>query len=161
MRDAFGGVFVIQILLVFILIYVGFIAISLNYSRAFRIKNYIIEYIEESELTYDRLNDDIVVADITNLTDKYGYANSAFCNNPDLDSNKSVCINGVVITKNTDHASNLYGVDHFYYTVSVPVSYNLGFLGALLSLTNGSVENSSIPSGVWHVSGETRVIVRS
>ena len=36
MRDAFGGAFSIQIFLIFILIYVSFIAVSLNYAKAFK-----------------------------------------------------------------------------------------------------------------------------
>ena len=51
MRDAFGGVFMIRLFLVFIVIYVAFTAVSLNYAKAFRIKNEIISFIEENEIT--------------------------------------------------------------------------------------------------------------
>ena len=48
MRDAFGGAFSIQIFLIFILIYVSFIAVSLNYAKAFKVKSAIIDYIEDN-----------------------------------------------------------------------------------------------------------------
>ena len=38
MRDAFGGAFMIKLFLVFILIYVCFIALALNYAKAFKVK---------------------------------------------------------------------------------------------------------------------------
>ena len=50
MRDAFGGVFMFNLLLVFIFIYVAFAAVSLNYAKAFKLKNSIISFIEEKEI---------------------------------------------------------------------------------------------------------------
>ena len=49
MRDAFGGAFFIKFMLIFLAIYIAFIAIALNYAKAFRIKNTIINIIEENE----------------------------------------------------------------------------------------------------------------
>ena len=49
MRDAFGGAFFIKLMLIFFAIYIAFIAIALNYAKAFRVKNTIINYIEENE----------------------------------------------------------------------------------------------------------------
>ena len=39
MRDSFGGVFMTNLFLVFIFIYVAFTAVSLNYAKAFKVKN--------------------------------------------------------------------------------------------------------------------------
>ena len=50
MRDAFGGVFMIRLMLVFIFLYVIFTALALNYAKAFRIKNSIIDLIEQTEI---------------------------------------------------------------------------------------------------------------
>lgn len=47
MRDAFGGVFMIKLMLVFLVIFVCFIVIGINFSKAFRAKNGIIDYIEQ------------------------------------------------------------------------------------------------------------------
>lgn len=49
MRDAFGGAFMIKLMLIFLVIYVCFIAIALNYAKAFKAKNGIIDYIERYE----------------------------------------------------------------------------------------------------------------
>lgn len=49
MRDAFGGAFMIKLMLIFLVIYVCFIAVALNYAKAFKAKNAIIDYIERYE----------------------------------------------------------------------------------------------------------------
>ena len=48
MRDAYGGIFMVRLFLVFIVIYVAFTAVSLNYAKAFRLKNKLIDYVEEN-----------------------------------------------------------------------------------------------------------------
>ena len=49
MRDAFGGAFMIKLMLIFLVIYVCFIAVALNYAKAFKAKNGIIDLIEKYE----------------------------------------------------------------------------------------------------------------
>lgn len=49
MRDAFGGAFSIKLMLAFLILYVFFICIALNYAKAFRVKNRIINIIEQQE----------------------------------------------------------------------------------------------------------------
>ena len=51
MRDAFGGAFMIKLFLVFIIIYVGFTAVALNYAKAFKAKNIVVEYLENNEIS--------------------------------------------------------------------------------------------------------------
>ena len=47
MREAIGGTLLIQLVMFFIVIYVAFLAIAINYSITFRVKNQIITLIEE------------------------------------------------------------------------------------------------------------------
>lgn len=49
MRDAIGGVFTIQIILFFLVIINAYLAFSVNYTKAFRIKNNIVAIIEQQE----------------------------------------------------------------------------------------------------------------
>ena len=42
MREAFGGAFTIKLMLIFLAIYIAFIAVALNYAKAFRVKNKIL-----------------------------------------------------------------------------------------------------------------------
>ncbi len=49
MRDATGSAQVFGICLAFILLFTAYLAISINYAKAFRIKDHIIDKIEENE----------------------------------------------------------------------------------------------------------------
>ena len=49
MREAIGGALLIKLVMFFIVIYVCFLAIAVNYSVTFRVKNQIINLIEAYE----------------------------------------------------------------------------------------------------------------
>ena len=49
MRDAFGGIMNIVIIAVFLVIVEGILGMTVNYSKAFRMKNYVISVIEQYE----------------------------------------------------------------------------------------------------------------
>jgi hypothetical protein len=49
MREAIGSSLIIKIMLIFITIYISFLALSVNYSSAFNNKNVILKIIEECE----------------------------------------------------------------------------------------------------------------
>ena len=42
MRDAFGGIFNIFIIVVVLLLIMGILGLTVNYTKAFRMKNYVI-----------------------------------------------------------------------------------------------------------------------
>lgn len=158
MREAFGGTFMIHILLVFIIIYVGFIGIAINYGKSFRLKNSVIDYLEENEIG-DLTNASIMTkmeTDIKDMLKKYNYQNKTICDSY-IETSSLKCIDGVVIQLNGDIDKN--GVKHVYYTVNTFIGYDLGFLNSLLSLARES--SSTIPLGYFRISGETKVIVTS
>ena len=49
MREAMGGALLLKLVMIFIVIYVCFLAIAINYSITFRVKNQIINLIEAHE----------------------------------------------------------------------------------------------------------------
>ena len=49
MREAVGGTMILNIALIFIVLINGYLAISVQYTRAFRVKNQIVSYIEQYE----------------------------------------------------------------------------------------------------------------
>jgi len=52
-RESIGGTFLLQIVLVFLTVYIGFMAIVINYGKVFRYKNAIVNYIEQQEGVVD------------------------------------------------------------------------------------------------------------
>lgn len=89
MRDAFGGAFLIKVMLIFLGIYVAFMAVALNYAKAFKVKNYIINVIEQyegvSEEAYNTINNYIKFIgyldpqDLSGQECLNGQYNSAYC----------------------------------------------------------------------------------
>lgn len=72
MRDAFGGAFSIKLMLIFLILYVSFICVAINYARAFRVKNRIINIIEQYE-GYNTKNQETVDSEINQYLFGTGY----------------------------------------------------------------------------------------
>lgn len=49
MRESIGAAWIFSLVLVFILMFTGFVAVSVNYARAFQLKNVVVNLIEENE----------------------------------------------------------------------------------------------------------------
>lgn len=49
MREAIGGYFSLTILFFFVLLVSGFISLSINYTKAYRVKNNVLTYLEKYE----------------------------------------------------------------------------------------------------------------
>lgn len=154
MRDAFGGVFMMRLMLVFIVVFVGFGAISLNYAKAFRIKNKVIDLIEQQEIKN--------ITNVKNYTSKLDaiVTNADYnisCNKEEIknDTGKviGICYKGIVITENNEHNNS----DYIYYDVLTYGGWNLNFLNMLLAL-GGEAQNSEEPMhGRWKITGEAKV----
>ena len=161
MRDAFGGAFMIQVFIVFILIYICFTAMSLNYAKAFKVKNDVIEYLEKNEI--QSIND-INANEMITMTEyfneefvgKKGYNVSEYkpCENISTRDNQYCHPSGIIIEESSK-AQNTEGI---YYTVYTYANWGVPFLNKLLQL-NGNNEKRNVITGLWQISGETRLIV--
>lgn len=163
MRDAFGGAFMIKIFLVFIFIYICLTAMSLNYAKAFKVKNAVISYLEENEI-YDIRNinaEDMMTMNEyfeKELVGKRGYNVSEYsvCENISYDEDEKIyCHPSGIVIEQSKKVSNTEGI---YYTVSTYVSWGVPFLNNLLRLNGNNQEKNTI-TGLWKISGETRLIV--
>lgn len=165
MRDAFGGAFMIKLFLVFILIYVFFIALALNYAKAFKVKNKIIDYLETNEVILLKGNTPSYVESTleeyigSDIIKGMNYRAEINCSN--TNEKQVYCANGIRITSEvssgTGKNKNIQGV---YYNVEVVVNWEFKALNLLLNL-NGNNKNQKVLSGNWVISGETRLIVNS
>ena len=59
MREAIGGTWIFSIVIVFIVLFTSFLAISVHYSKAFKVKNGIVNIIEKREGISDATVDEI------------------------------------------------------------------------------------------------------
>ena len=142
MRESFGGAFMIKLVLVFIVIYISFMAVAINYAKAFRVKNNVINILEQNQFM---LGDDITVIDDYlakvpyDLNDNNSVKRN--CNNTEFGSKKEntdLTNRGVCITQFSDDKTN-----DVYYKVTSYISIEFPFFDIYMTLP---------------ISGETKVI---
>ena len=167
MRDAFGGVFTMNLLLVFIFIYVAFTAVSLNYAKAFRVKNSVIDFIEQSEIKDldDYFGKSMATKDKTKLDNILTDAsyNKTCTTNDEITTTEGTgyCYNGIIILK--DREEKIEGTDSkiVYYKVKTYADWNLGALNKLLALAGKGEDSDTIVNGTWVINGEAKVVVKN
>ena len=166
MRDAFGGTFMIQVFIVFILIYISFTALALNYAKAFKAKNIIVNYLENNEIA--NLNES---AELKQEMEDYftkellvglNYKTSKDVCEGEEDNESFMCS---PIGFKIERSDKMYDKkpfpqnnEGFYYTVYTYVGWDLGFLNPLLQLGGNNETPGHVP-GFWTISGQTRLIV--
>lgn len=145
MREAFGGAFTIKLMLIFLAIYIAFIAVALNYAKAFRVKNKIIDIIEQNEGidSYIDTKEGSVIGDINSYLNTVSY----YVNLANIKNNNTENINcydrGYCIEETTAPVSD--GITSKYYKVTTYININFPFFKL----------NFNIP-----ITGETRKIER-
>lgn len=158
MRDAFGGVFMIRLFLVFIVIYVAFTAISLNYAKAFRVKNKVIDFVEKNEITdlnaFFAGNNGNNLAELNSLLEGSNYHQTCKKGNGTITNegmSSGYCYNGIIIQPIQKINNTIY------YQVSTSADWNLGVLNMILALGGRNKNSQDVLSGSWIITGEAKV----
>ena len=168
MREASGGVFMIRLMLVFIVIYVAFGALSLNYAKAFKIKNKVISYIEENNI--QEFCNEEQLANLGAILDQYDstvecdtrkYNQSTPCQYDTNEDSTTYCYHGVRIEKmdNITNKDKLINITN--YKVSTFASWNLTFMNNILVLSGQSPNGADVINGSWEITGKAKVINRN
>lgn len=139
MRESFGGVFIIKLLLVFIVVYVSFMAVAINYAKAFRVKNQVINIVEQYQ--YIGSSDIDVIEKIEKFLVKVPYTISGIdcgndVNNESIKNVEGVCIEPMISMPSTEQ----------YYKITTYIKIDFPFFGIKL---------------VIPISGETKMIYTS
>ncbi len=148
MRDAVGGTFMIKLILVFLAVYIIFMSAALNYAKAFRVKNRVIDIIEQNEGMEESDFNNLSGTNNLGVTGKINeYLGTVSYNISLTDKNKvnrGTCFEkGFCIAKET--STNIANVSSSYYKVTTFVKIEFPFLKL----------NFTIP-----ITGETRKIER-
>ncbi len=147
MRDAIGQVFVLQIILAFVLLINGYMAYSVNYTRAFRVKNQIVTLIEQYEGPYNEEVIDKINTYINQMT--YDVNNQQMVNFIN-DNNGAECpgYNGWCYVEHDVSVTSGDGERNGkYYTIVTFVNIDIPVVNEILGLGN-----------FLQVVGETRTI---
>lgn len=137
MRESIGGAIILKFVMLFIIIINSYLAFSVNYSKAFKVKNRIISLIEQyesyelaSSKIYEYLNETNYKAGVSNTS---GLCPSGYT----LDElGYGFCYNQIVDTKG------------YYYKVSTYINVNLPILDLIFSKA-------------FAIYGETKMIYRA
>lgn len=140
MREAIGGTWITQLIIVFMFVFVAFLALSMNYSKAFKVKNETLSFIEK----YEGITNDSIEL-INNYLSYTGYRNKGKCEEGSYGISDFNTPSFKRITKN-DNNKYYYciskvksGVSNFenraYYKVKLFFKFNLPVVGDIFTFT--------------------------
>jgi len=142
MKDAFGGILNLVLIVVFLLLVEGILGLVVNYSKAFRMKNTVISAIERFR-GYGCFSSE--ASDCRNRIDS-GAKSIGYFPNYNLNCSQGYTnIDNYFCYKESRSASD----NHIIYTVVTQVDINIPIINKILSLD------------FFQVHGDTRVIDRS
>lgn len=159
MRDAFGGEFTMRLMLVFIVILVAFTAISFKYAKSFRVKNKVIDFVEQNQIIdidkfFSKNKNTNKLKKILNDSEyKIQCTNGNNAIKDDADRTIGYCYNGVQIIKNEEKSHDRTIV----YNIYTYVNWELGSLNMILALGGQDAHSESVIGGAWQISGEAVV----
>lgn len=143
MKEAIGQVYALQIILAFVILLNGYMAYSVNYARAFRVKNQIVDIIEE----YEGPNNEEAIDKINTIIDQMTYevpqrlVNNFKSRYSDENSGEPNCQNGwcyiehnVSIDDADGERNGKYYSVVTFVNIDIPVINNIIGLGDFLSV---------------------------
>jgi len=133
MRESIGGAWILGIVMTFIVLFASFLAVSINYSKAFKVKNNVVDLIEKNEGMNTR-----AAEEIWDYLQSQGYILKGKCRNSealgfDVDgvaSNQNQSLYCVKRNKIDDTA-----LDKTYYSVEVFFRLDLPVLGDIFTFS--------------------------
>ena len=141
MREAVGSTLLFKVMIVFIFFFASFLAIAINYSQAFRIKNRIINIIEENE----GIKNNDVRLEIINYVNFAGYYRDVDCDCSSNDyrcGNNNTNLKGSNISDSNNASNRIQGLcikklknsnDEVYYRVTTFVNFHLPIVGDIFT----------------------------
>ena len=157
MRDAFGGVFTMRLMIVFIFILVAFTAISLNYAKAFRIKNKVIDVLEQEQVAdlaklysstnsngLNKINAILATANYNKTCSQEGIISSD-------GEPKVLCYRGIIIEELSTSSTLVK------YNVKTYAGWDISSLNLIVRLSNDNSIKEEVIGGTWEINGEANV----
>ncbi len=145
MRDAFGGIVNIAIIVVFLVIVSGYLAFNVNYTKAFRVKNKIISTYEEYEGACQQPNGDCrtkireYINDVGYNAGKMRVSDTSFAC-----QDEGYCVKKVRDTTITD------GEERAHFEIITQININIPIINNIMGLSifqvRGSTKTIVIPS---------------
>ncbi len=145
MREAIGGSWLFNIVIFFVILFTGYLCLSINHTKAFNVKDDVVKIIERYNGFSDELNNinatnDDAIKEIVNSLQEFGYRNSSSCPNDggpvwygfdregrrDTGNNNSAfCIREVNGATGAGLPKNVYYQVVVFYQLDLPIFNNL------------------------------------
>ena len=121
MRDAFGGTFMLKLIVVFVVFYVSFATIAVNYAKIFRLKNRVIDIIEQYQLDLSNEKSwDTEIVDDFLSENVYNVGNNQGVQDDCKGRNGRLTRNGVCVSQGDINLGNYYDIT-LYMVVQLPI----------------------------------------
>lgn len=144
MKDAFGGSFILRIMLTFFVVFICFMTASITISKVFRIKNNVINILERSDpKKLSKTGGTIENIDVYLQKSSYSYANVDNVKNDCIKQNGTLTGNGVCIVSYINGSGESNSIENavsVYYKVTayVVVDFPLFHLGTVIPISGES-----------------------
>lgn len=150
MKEAFGGTMTFYIIIVFLLLINAYLAFSVNYTKAFRVKNQIISLIEQHEGYTEDAKEEIraYLNDIKYVDIDQGYMNNVTRHDGNYVCEHGYCYKVTVVGEENDSTNELYRGT--YYSIITFVNIDIPIFNKIFPNLN-----------VFQVKGETKMIYSS
>lgn len=143
MRQTIGGTWLFQLMILFILLFVGFIVLTLNYSKTIRIKNEMLSMVEK----YEGLNEQSIKL-VNNYLLYTGYAVTGSCSVED-GSYGALDLSSPYLEEAQEGSKYYYCVKKYngtnttnYYQIAIFYKFNLPVIGDTSSfIVKGTTTN--------------------
>lgn len=131
MREAIGGTWLFQIVIFFVLLFTGYMCLSINHSKAFNVKNSIVKAIEREEgVNVTNPNGDAAIGRIKEYLSNTSYRTTGKCpggytpfnRDGKIDSrNAAFCIKPQKVYDNSDLPNMTYYRVIVFYQLDLPI----------------------------------------
>lgn len=153
MRESIGATWILQLVIVFMLIFVAFLALSVNYTKAYKIKNEVVTIIEKYEGVSSNREGSIEI--INNYLRYYNYQTMGSCEEGYYGVNNLNSTNidpagrnqkYYYCVKRNDTSSDTHN-DRANYEIITFFQFNLPFVGDLFTFrVNGTTIDINFPN---------------
>lgn len=139
MKNAFGATLLFQIVIFFVVLFTGYICLSINQAKAFNVKNEVVKAVERNAPKLDNV---AFTADLREIMEKEGYRLEGSCNKLDwnvpnitgFDRNGNKCISNKCAVCIAEIGSTVAGQEARYYKVATFYQLDLPILNSLFNL---------------------------
>lgn len=143
MREAIGATWIMSIVIAFIALFSGYLAFSVNYSKAFKVKDGIVDRIEK----HNGVNN-AAINDINDMMTSVGYSSKGKCSvyfndsglayigvtsnvvdsHPSSSSTYNYCIQKINALNTSGQLSAAYYKVYVFFSLSIPILNNSSLL---------------------------------